>query len=34
MLRYDYNVKNELPGNGLFADTIGLALLYPFTVSC
>lgn len=33
MLRYGYHVKNELPGNGFFADTIGLALLYPFTAS-
>ena len=34
MLRYGYNVKNELPGNSFFAEPIGLALPYPFTVSC
>ncbi len=34
MLRYGYNVKNELPGNGLSAETIGLALPYPFIPSC
>ena len=34
MLRYVLNCKYELPGNGLFAETIGLALPYPFIASC
>ena len=34
MLRTVLNCKYELPGNGFFADTIGLALLYSFSISC
>ena len=34
MLRYDFNVKYELPGNGIVADAIRLALSYPFIPSC
>ena len=33
MLRSVLNCKYELPGNGLFAEPIGPALLYPFIPS-